>query len=84
MSNLLAPDFTAAEFLALIPDGETPASIAYKFAAANNAVSTIMVTRSNIALLLENISTIKSQPLPEEVFSIFRELSEKIEVPVGT
>ncbi len=81
--NLLDGNFTTEEFLALIPEGETPASTAYKFAAAHDAVSTIMVTSSSIEHLRQNVTSIESNPLPQEVISEFRELFSNIGEPVG-
>ncbi|AWT59036.1 MAG: NADH-specific methylglyoxal reductase [Candidatus Moanabacter tarae] len=82
--GLLENKFTTDEFLALIPRGETLASVAYKFAAANAAVTTAMVTSSNIAHLRENSSIFATPDLPDDLISKFRELFNRIAIPVGT
>ena len=82
--DLMDGNFTTEEFLGLIPEGETPAGAAYKFAAANEVVSTIMVTSSNIEHLRENVSIFETVPLPEALISTFRELFNHIDIPVGT
>ena len=81
--DLLVDNFTVDEFLLLLPEGDTLVSTAYKFAAANDAVSTIMVTSSSIEHLRENVFITESKPLPDEVVHIFQELFRKIEIPVG-
>ena len=82
--SLLEESFTKEEFIEMLPKGETLASVAYKFAAANEAVTTIMVTSSNIAHLRENVSVFASAALPEALISKFRKLFHRIAIPVGT
>ena len=82
--GLIEDNFTLEAFKAIIPMNESPASVAYKFAAANDSVNTIMVTCSSVEHLRENVESIMTDPLPDEILSRFRQLFRKIDIPVGT
>ena len=84
--GLLSEDSVPAKNpLGWLLDDEEPSlvSAAYRFSAANDAMTTIMTGTIDIAHLEANVRTIEKPPLPVEKQARLRELFGHLAVPVG-
>ena len=82
---IAADDVAADDPLGWLLDDDEPSLItaAYRFSAANNAISTVMTGTIDIAHLEANVQTLEKPPLPAEKQERLRELFGHLSVPIG-